>query len=90
MIVTEVHTPNSIWAQPVTTADTVRDFSAKMKDYFLTNPSALGLITPKRTMKVAAKLVPYSHTSVCHCILEFSYILPEHNTVLELYQQLIS
>ena len=62
MIVTVVHTPNSFWAQPVTTADTVRDFSAKMKEYFLTNSSSLGLITLKRTMKVAAKLVPYLHT----------------------------
>ena len=39
-------------------------------------------------MKVAAKLVPYSHTSGCHCILEFSYILPEHNTVVNTCQQL--
>ena len=64
MIVTVIHTPNSVWAQPVTTAETVRDFSAKMKEYFLTNPTPLGLITLKRTMKVAAKLVTYFHTSV--------------------------
>ena len=57
MIVTEVHRPNCLWAQPVTTAETVRDFSAKMKEYFKTNSSAIGQIFPKRNMKVAAMYV---------------------------------